>query len=159
MENSERFFSFEDSKVKIENWCGYRDRSVDETRQKLFSYGMNPQQVEKIISELQEMNFLDDKRFAESFVTGKFRIKAWGKSKIYAHLLQKRIAKELITEALASIDYDEYLATAQKLIDKKWTSLEKEKDTWTRKQKVFKFLASRGFDYDVIQESFANLQL
>lgn len=156
---SERFFSFEDSQAKIENWCAYRDRSVEETKQKLFSYGINEQQVQKILSDLHESNFLDDKRFAESFASGKFRIKSWGKTKIYAHLSQKRINKEHIQEALSQIDYDEYVSTAEKLIVKKWGLLEREKDNWTRKQKVIKYLASRGFEFGVIQEAFTNTQL
>jgi regulatory protein len=159
MEKSERFFSFENSKAKIENWCAYRDRSVDETKQKLFSYGLSPQQVEKIIVHLTELNFLDDKRFAESFVTGKFRIKNWGKQKIFMHLMQKKIQKDFVQDALNSIDYDEYVSTAQVLVEKKWALLEREKDDWTRKQKVIKYVAGRGFEFNVIQEAFSNIQL
>ncbi len=159
MKNSERFFSFEASKAKIENWCAYRDRSVEETKQKLYSYGLKESQVEKILAELAELSFLDDERFAESYVTGKFRIKSWGKTKIYANLSQKKIKKEFIQSALDQIDFDEYLATAQRLIEKKWELLEKEKDAWTRKQKVIKYVASRGFEFGVIQEAMANTQL
>lgn len=159
MNQSERFFSFEDSKFKIENWCGYRDRSVDETKKKLFSYGLDVSQVDKLITELTEDKFLDDERFADSFVSGKFRIKSWGKQKIYAHLLQKRIDKVVITAALATIDYDEYVATAQRLVEKKWRLLEKEKDDWKRKQKVIQYVAGRGFEFGVINEAFFNAQL
>ena len=159
MEKSGRFFSFENSKIKIESWCAYRDRSVDETKQKLFSYGLNEKEVDLILLHLEESGFLDDERFAESFVTGKFRIKSWGKKKIYMSLLQKRIEKSLITKALESIAYDDYLASAQKLIEKKWSLLEKEKDVWTRKQKVIQYLASRGYEYAVVEEAFTNAQL
>ena len=159
MEQSGRFFSFEDSKSKIENWCAYRDRSVDETKQKLYSYGLNSTQVDKLILELTDDKFLNDERFAESFVTGKFRIKSWGKQKIYAHLSQKRIDKKLITSALATLDYDEYLATAQRLVEKKWKLLERESDQWKRKQKVIQYVAGRGFEFDAINEAFSNAQL
>lgn len=159
MEKSERFFSFENSKIKIENWCAYRDRSVEETKQKLYSYGLTTKQVDSIIEDLSASNFLDDKRFAESFVTGKFRIKSWGKQKIYMHLMQKNIQKDFVQQALDAIDYDEYLSTAQTLIEKKWALLEREKDPWIRKQKVTKYVAGRGFEYGVIQEAFANTQL
>ncbi len=159
MNQSERFFSCEDSKFKIENWCGYRDRSINETKQKLFSYGLDTAQVDKLITQLIEDKFLDDERFADSFVSGKFRIKSWGKQKIYAYLLQKKIDKAFITSALASIDYDEYVATAKHLVEKKWRLLEKEKDDWKRKQKVIQYVAGRGFEFDVINEAFFNAQL
>ncbi len=92
-------------------------------------------------------------------MSGKFRIKSWGKQKIYAHLLQKRIDKVVITAALATIDYDEYVATAQRLVEKKWRLLEKEKDDWKRKQKVIQYVAGRGFEFGVINEAFFNAQL
>jgi regulatory protein len=159
MEKSGRFFSFENSKTKIENWCAYRDRSLDETKQKLYSFGLSDKEVNIIVLQLSDSGFLDDTRFAESYVTGKFRIKNWGKKKIYMNLLQKKIDKSLIASALDKIDYDEYVAVTQKLVEKKWNSLEREKDSWKRKQKVIQFLASRGFEFSVVEEAFSNLQL
>ena len=159
MKNSERFFSFEDSKSKIENWCAYRDRSINETRQKLSAYGLTENEIERVLSHLLEFGFLDDKRFADSFVSGKFRIKNWGKQKIYSHLLQKGIDKSLIQDALQQIDYDDYLGVIQVLLEKKWIALTKEKDPWKRKQKVIQFLAGRGFEFGAIQEAFTNAQI
>lgn len=156
MEKSERFFSFEDAKAKIENWCAYRDRSENETVQKLLTFDLNEKEIARTIQHLKVQNFIDDKRFAESYVTGKFRIKNWGKKKIYAHLLQKHIDKSHISEALMAIDYDEYLQVAQKIIEKKWNALIRESDDWKRKQKVIQYAASRGFEFGVIQEAFDN---
>jgi regulatory protein len=156
MKNSECFFSFEEAQNKIEYWCGYRDRSVHETIQKLISYGQPEKDIVTIISHLKELNFLDDERFVNSFVSGKFRIKQWGRKKIYAQILQKRVDKGLIQKALYEIDDEEYFNTIRHLIDKKTRLLSNEKDPWKKKQKVLQYLISRGFEYDLVQEVMAS---
>jgi regulatory protein len=82
-----------------------------------------------------------------------------GKAKDLRLPSPKKIDKAFITSALASIDYDEYVATAKHLVEKKWRLLEKEKDDWKRKQKVIQYVAGRGFEFDVINEAFSNAQL
>jgi regulatory protein len=72
--------------------------------------------------------------------------------KIKAALIQKSVDKETIKDALESIDYHEYLSILKGLIDRKSIELSKEKDEWTKKQKILRFLSSRGFSYDEIQE-------
>ena len=152
MNQSERFFSFEEAKSKIEYWCSYRDRSVYETIQKLHSYSQSNEDIEKIIAYLKEYNFLDDERFVHSFVSGKFRIKRWGRKKIYAGILPKRVEKHLIQAALESIDDKEYMQVIDELVDKKLNLLRQEKDPWKKKQKILQYVIGRGFEYDLVQD-------
>ena len=44
-------------------------------------------------------NFLNEERFASAYVSGKFRIKRWGRIKIKNHLNQKFISKYSIDKA------------------------------------------------------------
>lgn len=150
MNQSERFFSFEEAKSKIEYWCSYRDRSVFETEVKLQSYGQTEKDIIQILDYLKEYNFLDDERFVNSFVSGKFRIKKWGRKKIYASLIPKRVEKTLITTALESIDDEAYFETINELIEKKERMLSNEKDPWKKKNKILQYLISRGFEYDLV---------
>jgi SOS response regulatory protein OraA/RecX len=62
------------------------------------------------------------------------------------------VEKETIKLALDSIDYDEYTSILKGLISRKNTELSKEKDKWVKKQKILRFLGSRGFSFDEIQE-------
>ena len=138
--------------VKIESYCAYQERCLFEIQNKLIQLSASESVAKKVIEHLEKFRFYDQKRFAQSFAQGKLRINKWGKAKIKAALIQKFIDKETIKDALYSIDYDEYLSILKGLIHRKNTELSKEKDEWLKKQKILRFLSSRGFSYDEIQE-------
>jgi len=138
--------------VKLESYCAYQERCLFEIQNKLNQLGATESKAKKVIEHLEKFRFYDQKRFAQSFAQGKLRINKWGKAKKKAALIQKFIDKETIKDALCSIDYDEYLSILKDLIHRKNTELSKEKDEWLKKQKILRFLSSRGFSYDEIQE-------
>jgi regulatory protein len=134
--------------VKLESYCAYQERCLFEIQNKLNQLGATESESKKVIEHLEKFRFYNQKRFAQSFAQGKLR----GKVKIKAALIQKFVDKETINDALESIDYCEYLSILKGLIDRKSVELSKEKDEWTKKQKILRFLSSRGFSYDEIQE-------
>jgi regulatory protein len=138
--------------VKLESYCAYQERCLFEIQNKLNQLGATESESKKVIEHLEKFRFYDQKRFAQSFAQGKLRINKWGKAKIKAALIQKFIDKETIKDALYSIDYEEYLSILKGLIHRKNSELSKEKDEWLKKQKILRFLSSRGFSYDEIQE-------
>ncbi len=138
--------------VKLESYCAYQERCLFEIQNKLNQLGATESESKKVIEHLEKFRFYNQKRFAQSFAQGKLRINKWGKVKIKAALIQKFVDKETINDALESIDYCEYLSILKGLIDRKSVELSKEKDEWTKKQKILRFLSSRGFSYDEIQE-------
>jgi regulatory protein len=139
--------------VKLESYCAYQERCLFEIENKLVQLSASESDAKKVIEHLEKFRFFDQKRFAQSFVQGKLRINKWGKVKIKAALIQKFVDKETIKDALESIDYHEYLSILKGLINRKSIELSKEKDEWTKKQKILRFLSSRGFEYDEIISS------
>lgn len=137
--------------VKAEGYCAYQERSQQEVRSKLYDWGLWPNEVEEVISELIENNFLNEERFARAYVSGKFNIKHWGKIKIKQGLKLKKITDKMIIIALNTIDYDDYLKTILDTAEKK-LPLIKEKDAYKRKSKLMTFLMSKGFESDLILE-------
>jgi regulatory protein len=137
--------------VKAESYCAYQERSQQEVRSKLYDWGLWPNEVEEVISELIENNFLNEERFARAYVSGKFNIKHWGKIKIKQGLKLKKITDKMIAIALNTIDYDEYLQTILNTAEKK-LPLIKEKDVYKRKYKLTTYLMSKGFENDLILE-------
>ena len=134
---------------KSEAFCAYQERCSLEVVEKLNRLGANAEQTELILEKLRANNFLNDARFAAAYATGKLRIKHWGVNKIKQGLQLKRIAPELIKEALIQMyDQENYFGILQELAQRKYKDLSKEKDPWIRKQKLYRFLASRGFNYD-----------
>lgn len=137
--------------VKAESYCAYQERSQQEVRSKLYDWGLWPNEVEEVISELIENNFLNEERFAKAYVSGKFNIKHWGKIKIKQGLKLKKITDKMITAALNTIDYDDYLQTILNTAEKK-LPLINEKDAYKRKYKLTTYLMSKGFESDLILE-------
>ncbi len=138
--------------AKIMHYCAYQERCHSEVRYKLVALGARGNELEQIIIKLIEENFLNESRFAASYVRGKFRHSEWGKVKIVQHLQQKEVSAYCINKALKEIDDKEYLSMIDTLIAKKDKSLPKSDNKWTRKQKIIRYLAQRGFEFSIVME-------
>lgn len=143
---------------KAESYCAYQERSQQEVRDKLYSWGLFPNEVEQVISELVIDNFINEERFAISYVSGKFKIKHWGKRKIEQGLKMKGISPRMIKDSLNSIDMEEYLASLNNLLEKKAAVLP-EKDPYKRKMKLANFGIGRGFENEFIFDILNNKDL
>jgi regulatory protein len=146
--NQERQYSFLEIKHKIEHWCAYSDRCHKDVFEKLRNYGLDMEDTNALIAHLIEYSFLDEQRFADSFVSGKYRIKKWGRKKITAHLKQKDVPVVCIKSALESINLETYQKNLEKLAFNKWQ--EKTGTTFEKRVKVQRFLAGKGYEYDLI---------
>lgn len=134
---------------KMGHWCAYQERSQQEARDKLYEWQMKPAEVEEIISTLITDNFLNEERFALAYVSGKFKLKKWGKIKIKQGLKLKRVPEQLIKKALNGIDGNEYLETLRHLLEKKQQT-EKEKNAVKRQFKLVNYLHGKGYEKDLI---------
>lgn len=134
---------------KVTAFCTFRDRSQKEVLDKLYAIGISKDIAKKIISKLQEEGYLNEERMALSYAGGKFRIKAWGKKKIEAHMKHLGLSEGLISEGLAQIDKTDYTDKLQALARKKWESLAKEEHQ-NRIVKTARFLAGKGYESDMI---------
>lgn len=137
--------------VKAESYCAYQERSQQEVRNKLYDWGLWKDDVENVISELIQNNFLNEERFANAYVSGKFNIKKWGKIKIKQGLKLKKVPDKMIIKALNTIDYDEYLKVILAAAEKKSAVLT-EKDKYKRKYKLMTYLLGKGFESNLISE-------
>ena len=137
---------------KLESYCAYQERCLFEIKSKLTQLGSTESDSKKVIDHLEKNRFFDQNRFALNFAQGKLRINKWGKIKIKAGLINKFVDNATIISALESIEYEEYSTILKGLIDRKKAELSKEKDDWAKKQKILRFLTSRGFAYEEIQE-------
>lgn len=140
---------------KIQNYCAYQERSVYDVRKKLRDYETPPESVEEIVQKLIEMRFVDDQRYANSFVRGKFSYKRWGRIKIRQELRGHGVAMPLIEQAFANeLNDDAYFETLIHIIQHKSKSV-REAHPYKRKQKLAQYAAGRGFELDLIWEAIA----
>lgn len=138
---------------KLKHYCGYQERCHAEVKDKLYSLGMWKKDVELILSQLIEEDYLNEERFATQFAGGKFRMKHWGRVKIKYELKQKRISEYCIKQALKEIDENDYLKTFSKLADAKWKSLKGERNIFVRKSKTSNYLLQKGYEPSLINEA------
>jgi regulatory protein len=136
---------------KLKHFCGYQERSHSEVKQKLYSLGLPRKEVEELISRLIEEEYLNEERYARQFASGKLRIRGWGRVKIRYELKQKGVSEFCIVKALKSLDEAEYAAGFRRIADKKWLSLQSEKNIFVKKNKWQQFLLQRGFEQTIIK--------
>ncbi|MEN0056513.1 MAG: regulatory protein RecX [Mucilaginibacter sp.] len=146
------------AQTKAEHFCAYQERSQQEVRDKLYDWGLWPDAVEQIISQLIEGNFLNEDRFAKAYTKGKFSQKAWGKIKIKQGLKLKKVPDVLIKKALQTIDIDDYAVALTKILEKKAATLT-EKNAIKRRYKLQQYAMGRGYETDLIADILKNSEL
>ena len=140
---------------KMAKYCAYQERCVKDVRDKLKTYDLSQEDCDKILEYLLDNRFVNDERFAKSFVRGKVNQSGWGLNKIRFHLMQKGIAKDLIDEALRQTDEDLY---RQRLIDilKTKSKTVKAANDFERKRKLAAYAMQKGFEgnlvWDILKE-------
>jgi regulatory protein len=141
----------EQAHQKARYYCAYQERCHKEVKEKLYDLGMHKNEVEEIISELVQDNYLNEERFAILFAGGKFRTKQWGKTKIKYELKQKQVSAYCITKALNEIDETDYISTFEKLVKDKLDTLSKEKNIFIKMRKLQDYLRQKGYESDLIR--------
>lgn len=152
---NQKSYTIEQAKRALENYCVYQERCHQDVYRKLQSMRMIPDAIDLIIVHLIEHNFLNETRFAKAFVTGKFRIKKWGKKRIEMELKRRDISNYNIKEAFKEISDINYLQTFHELAEKKLHSIN-ESNIYKKKKKLADYLLYRGWEshlvYDKVNE-------
>ena len=146
-----KYLSVQEALQKAMNYCVYQDRCHREVEEKLEKMGMQEEAKTYIIQELIHHDFLNEERFVESFIRGKFYFKKWGKQKIKYHLKQKDIPAKLIDKNMSIIDDEDYRRTIHDLISKKLGN--KKRPGLKLKQKVIRSLQSKGYEFSLIMDA------
>ena len=135
---------------KAKYFCAYQERCHAEVKKKLYGFGLYKNEVELLMSQLIEENYLNEERFAMAFAGGKFRINQWGKTKIKFELKQRQVSDYSIKKALAAIPEDDYEKTLKKLAEEKLAILKSEKNIFTKKGKLQNYLVCKGYEFNVV---------
>jgi regulatory protein len=144
-----KYLTKEQALQKLKQYCAYQERSHAEVQQKLWDLGVWKSEHDGIISTLIEEDYLNEERFAKAFVGGKFRMKEWGRKKIYYGLKEKKVSEYNIKRGMKEIDEDEYEKVLHRLAEKKYESLKSEQYL-VRKKKTIDFLLQRGFEQELV---------
>jgi regulatory protein len=104
-----------------------------------------------IIEKLKQKKYVNDEDFAQFWIQNRLR-KNKGQHKIRAELLQKGVNNEIIKKKLTNIPQEDMQDSIQKAIDKKEKRL-KTDDKFKRYQKMYNYLARKGFDNSLIKDN------
>lgn len=142
---------------KVRQYCAYQERSHSEVKDKLYGYGLYRNEVEEILSQLIQENYLNEERFAIQFAGGKFRMKQWGRTKIKYELRKRQVSEYCIRKALVSLDEEAYEESLKKLFEEKCQSLRSEKNIFIKKKKIQSYLLQKGYESGLVNELLQSL--
>ena len=151
MNSNKKSYTVEEALTKLQNYCAYQERCHQEVHRKLTQMRMIAEAIDSTIVSLIQHNYLNESRFAKSFVRGKFRIKKWGKRRLTLELRKRDISKVNIREALEEIDEYEYIEAFNALAEKKFESI-KESNTLKKKRKLADYLLYRGWESHLVYD-------
>lgn len=148
---SQKSFTIEEIKRKMERYCVYQDRCHQEVEQKLREFRLIPIAKEEVLLHLMKHDFLNEERFAKSFARGKFKIKHYGKVRIRLELKKRNISEYNIKTALKEIDDELYLETLDSIARKREAQI-KESNAFKRKKKLSDYLLRKGYETYLVYE-------
>lgn len=121
---------------------------------KLSAWGLSASDAEKVIAKLEDMNFIDDMRFAKAYAHDKLHFSGWGRRKIQQGLWAKRLPRVVIEHSCDELDddCDSYRVIAEKVIKAKARQFKEQQLSRESKIKLVKFAMARGFEYQLIVE-------
>ena len=144
-----RTMTYEEAFEKLETLCDAAERCESELREKLYRWGINSRDTERLLDDLHARHLYDDQRFANAYVHDKLQFSRWGRRKIVVGLIQKRIDESIRREALDTIYDSEYAEIAHALLKSKARQI-KEGNTYEGRTKLYRFGLMRGFESDVV---------
>jgi len=130
----------------------HRDHSKFELRQKLRQRGFTSKVIDTVMVACERFNYINDHRTARVYIS-QLKRKCFGKRYIRMALKKKRLSGKAIENILLENypEADEH-ENAGKLLEKKMETFEREADLKKRREKIYRFLYSRGFSPALIRE-------
>ena len=126
-------------------------KTEKEVRDKLILKGYEDNSINKSIEFLKEYNFINDSNYTKAFIHDK--LNSQGSQKIKFKLIQKGISKEIIDEELSNLNKENEKNVAINIAKKKLDIIKKkENDNYKISGKLYRYLISKGYAYDVTNE-------
>ncbi len=126
--------------------CARCEQCTPDLLKKMAAWGLSGNDAQKVITQLERMNFVDDSRFARAYAHDKLAYSGWGRNKIIQGLWAKRLSRDDIDQSMDEIDEEEYASVAERVIRAKIRLSKDGIATYESKLKILKFAMQRGFE-------------
>lgn len=142
-------------RLRLADTCARSEQCEFDIMTKLARAGASREEADEIINFLKDNKFLDNSRYARAFVNDKVRFAGWGRMKIRAGLLAKRVSSGDIAQALEQIDEAEYEEALMRVAETKSKGLNL--SDYRQRQKFYRSMMSRGFESADISRAISRL--
>lgn len=137
-----------------------RNHSSYELKLKLLKKKFLPHLIDEALESLKEKKYLDDQKFSHQLIEEKMKKGKSGSIKIKSELKKKGISRELADKLIDTLDQNQFYENACDLASKKYDQLiKKESDFRKIKQKLFSYLAMKGFGSDIITSAINKIRM
>ena len=141
----------EEAFLQLAALCANAEHCQYDMLEKMKRWELSEEAQARVMAQLIEERYVDDRRYARAFVKDKIRYNKWGRRKVQQGLWMKRIDKEIQDEVLDDIDEKEYLDVLKPLLKQKRKSIKANSD-YELNQKLVRFAYGRGFTFDIIRQ-------
>ncbi len=131
-------------------YIGRRDRTVVELRRHLEAKRVEPATIDAAVAELQELNYLDDARYAQRFAEDRRTLDSWGADRIERKLLGAGVEPELIAAALSTRDGTGELDAAVALLRRRFPA---PPDDDRGRERALGMLVRKGYDLELAYDA------
>lgn len=151
MNQQTKNMSYDRALAKAMRYCSFQERCQLDLVNRFIAWNVKKSDYDKILDALIDDDFLNENRYVEAFVRGKFKIKKWGRIKIKMGLIAKRVYDETQFEKVFNeeIEEEEYIRVIASLIEKK-NNLINEPDKLVKRDKIYRYMLSKGYESELI---------
>jgi regulatory protein len=142
--------SLNEALQKLQQICSRQEKCPLDVITLLKRLNVSGKHHHEIIEKLKSDNFINEQRYAASFIKDKIQFEHWGLIKISYFLKQKGISSTVINESIQQIDRDEYRQMIGKELAKKRKTLKNSpREIWA---KLARYGSSRGYEMEMMRE-------
>ncbi|NEW05622.1 RecX family transcriptional regulator [Paenibacillus sp. SYP-B3998] len=142
--------------IKAIRMIGRRPHSTNEVKRKLKEQEFEQPVIDWTCDTLTQQNYINDEEFAKMWTENRITLQRKGRNLVRQELQQKGIQKELVNDAMETINPEDEFEAAMKLAQSKWKQ-SSGKTMIEKKRKTGAFLMRRGYTGTVVNKVLGQL--
>lgn len=140
------------------NIISYSMKTEFELVKKLREKEFSEPAIEQAVQKLKGYKYIDDDIYVTMYIKTKAIPNNWGEQKIISKLLQKGVDINLIKQKIEELySYDEKKNAITKVAEKYVEKLPIDEDILKKKQKLYRYLAGKGYSYELISSTVSSI--
>lgn len=140
------------------NIISYSMKTEFELVKKLREKEFSEPSIEQAVQKLKGYKYIDDDIYVTMYIKTKAIPNNWGEQKIISKLLQKGVDINLIKQKIEELySYDEKKNAITKVAEKYVEKLPIDEDILKKKQKLYRYLAGKGYSYELISSTVSSI--